>query len=246
MVSYYLADMLINRSHALSPGLSIEQVISMIGVDPALAAVLNDAIACEHLPEPPPGTSPSSAELTQVLPQLRNAAQMALRFGMEESKFSLDVLRDLTRSMSALPGNRTVVMVSPGFLLTEEHRLYENEIFEKAVQAGITVNTLDIRGVATPAGFDAGETPHQTVYYASQLTNYDNTEASLSQDLLGEVADGTGGTFFHNSNGLEEGLKELAARPEYVYVLGFSPDNLKLDGSYHALKVSLKSGRPHH
>lgn len=240
VVSYYLADMLINRSHALSPGLSIEQVISMIGSDPALQAVLNDAIACEHLAEPPPGTSPTSAELQQVLPQLRNAAQMSLRFGMDETKAALNVLRDLTRSMSALPGNRTVVMVSPGFLLTEEHRLYENEIFEKAVEAGVTINTLDIRGVATPAGFDAGETPHQTAYYAAQLNRYDNDAAAQAQDLLGEVADGTGGAFFHNSNGLEEGLKQLAARPEYVYVLGFSPDNLKLDGSYHALKVTLK------
>jgi hypothetical protein len=35
-------------------------------------------------------------------------------------------------------------------------------------------------------------------------------------------------------------LKELAGRPEYVYVLGFSPDNLKNDGSYHGLKVKLK------
>ena len=64
----------------------------------------------------------------------------------------------------------------------------------------------------------------------------------MSMDLLGEVAQGTGGRFFHNDNRLEEGLKELAARPEYVYVLGFSPDNLKNDGSYHGLKVTLKNG----
>ena len=33
----------------------------------------------------------------------------------------------------------------------------------------------------------------------------------------------------------------MAALPEYYYVLGFSPQNLKFDGSYHNLKVSLKS-----
>jgi hypothetical protein len=63
-----------------------------------------------------------------------------------------------------------------------------------------------------------------------------------AQDLLGELASGTGGTFFHNDNALEEGLEELAARPEYVYMLGFSPNNLKFDGSYHGLKVTLKNG----
>jgi len=58
--------------------------------------------------------------------------------------------------------------------------------------------------------------------------------------VLGGLADSTGGKFFHNDNGLEQGLDQVAARPEYVYVLGFSPQNLKYDGSYHALKVTLK------
>jgi hypothetical protein len=33
--------------------------------------------------------------------------------------------------------------------------------------------------------------------------------------------------------------KDSGAPPEFVYMLGFAPQNLKLDGSYHALKVSL-------
>jgi hypothetical protein len=56
---------------------------------------------------------------------------------------------------------------------------------------------------------------------------------------LAALADNTGGKFFHNDNGLEEGLDQVAARPEFIYVLGFSPQNLKYDGSYHALKVTL-------
>ena len=55
------------------------------------------------------------------------------------------------------------------------------------------------------------------------------------------MADGTGGTFFHNDNDLKKGLNLLAARPEYVYVLGFSPQELKFDGSYHALKVTVRN-----
>src|SRR5262249_51206372 len=73
------------------------------------------------------------------------------------------------------------------------------------------------------------------------MMRYELTASSEQTNVLAEFADGTGGTFFHNDNGLEDGLKQLAARPEYVYVLGFSPQNLKLDGSYHGLKVSLKS-----
>jgi hypothetical protein len=59
--------------------------------------------------------------------------------------------------------------------------------------------------------------------------------------VLAEFAYGTGGVFFHNNNDLVEGFKRVAARPEFVYVLGFSPQNLKLDGRLHALKIALRN-----
>ena len=75
------------------------------------------------------------------------------------------------------------------------------------------------------------------------LDQYADLEAKPDSNVLGEFASATGGTFFHNDNGLGEGLDQLAARPEYLYVLGFSPDNIKYDGSFHALRVKLKSGK---
>ena len=58
-----------------------------------------------------------------------------------------------------------------------------------------------------------------------------------------ELADATGGRYFHNNNDLKGGFEQVAAAPEFVYVLGFSPQNLKLDGTYHSLKVTLKTSR---
>jgi hypothetical protein len=37
-------------------------------------------------------------------------------------------------------------------------------------------------------------------------------------------------------------VRKAAAAPEYLYVLGFVPQNLKADGSFHALKVTMSSG----
>jgi hypothetical protein len=68
---------------------------------------------------------------------------------------------------------------------------------------------------------------------------YDTESESSNQLVLGELADATGGTYFHNNNDLQEGFRRVAAAPEYSYVLGFSPQNLKLDGHYHKLKVTL-------
>jgi VWFA-related protein len=233
-ISFYLADYLINQSQSLSPGLSDAQVLSRLGVDQLANAVIQEAEACLQ-----------STDLSYVLPQVRTAAQLALSYGKTETFTGLSTLNDLVRSMSTLPGSRSIVMVSPGFILASEQRVFQNDIFEKAIHASVTINTLDVRGVATIPGMNAEERGHQGAS-SGVLMQADSAEASQAQDLLAELAYGTGGTFFHNDNGLAEGLDELAARPEYVYVLGFSPDNLKFDGSYHGLKVTLKNGASVH
>ena len=71
---------------------------------------------------------------------------------------------------------------------------------------------------------------------------YERTSATLEgSDILGELADGTSGAWFHDNNDYKAGFLKVAATPEIIYILGFSPENLKLDGSYHKLKVSLAS-----
>jgi len=111
------------------------------------------------------------------------------------------------------------------------------------------VNTIDARGlyVVTPYG-DASHNPpvipgdssfNSTVSTSKSLM--ETAAASAQDDLLATLADGTGGTFFHNNNDFNEGFRRVAESPEYSYVLGFVPQNLKLDGSFHSLKVTLKN-----
>ncbi len=60
-------------------------------------------------------------------------------------------------------------------------------------------------------------------------------------DVLAILASGTGGVFYQNSNDYDAGFARTSATPEYLYVLGFSPIDMKLDGSFHNLKVTLKT-----
>jgi hypothetical protein len=70
---------------------------------------------------------------------------------------------------------------------------------------------------------------------------YQMSSASADADVMAELADATGGVFFQNNNDLAEGFRRVASTPEYYYVLAFSPQNLKLNGRFHNLKVTLKS-----
>jgi VWFA-related protein len=174
----------------------------------------------------------------------RMAARDAVATGEHNTRMALSTLQNAVRRISVMPGRRSIVLASPGFL-TSGQESEITTILERAIHASVVINTLDARGLYAEA--PGGDVSQRTVTFDPVVTNereqYRTGAARVAADILGSLADGTGGTFFHNDNGLFEGLQRTGARPEAIYVLGFAPQNLKLDGRFHNLKVTLKDGR---
>jgi hypothetical protein len=59
---------------------------------------------------------------------------------------------------------------------------------------------------------------------------------------LSVLAEGTGGKFIKNNNDFIGAYRQLANPPEYIYVLGFTPKDVKSNGSFHPLAVKLAGG----
>jgi hypothetical protein len=135
-----------------------------------------------------------------------------------------------------------VILVSPGFFLTSEMHIEEGDLLDRAIRANVTLNSLDVRGVYTiiPGG-DASQPGRASISATNLMMLMEKNAMSADSDILAELADATGGQFFHNDNGLFEGFRQLVTQPEYIYILGFSPQNLRLDGSRHGLKVTIKN-----
>jgi len=175
----------------------------------------------------------------------RSSAIVALAMGRRETGLALGVIKDVVRRMSATPGKRSVVFVSGGFYLDPDMRGAEMDIFYQAIRSGIVINSLDARGLyaVVPGGSVAnrGDHPDAASYIFAQRLQTESI--ALESNVMGELAYSTGGRFFHNDNALLEGFGQLAAQPESMYILGFSPQNMKMDGSRHTLKVTLKNGK---
>ncbi len=149
------------------------------------------------------------------------ASQQILTAANLDTGNSINSLAALIKRLSAMPGKRTIVLISPGFLVTRDLTQAQTSLIDSAIRANVTLSSLDARGLYTDPS--AG--------------------ARANGDALHELADGTGGKYFGNDNGFTDGLAQLAAAPEYTYILAFSPQNLKYDGSYHGLKISLVNGK---
>ncbi len=212
-MTYYMADSIQNRNDSQS-----------------IAAAEADLMACASLP---PQTT--AQQLEQMV---RAVVSRVLSQGDFENQLVLSAIRDAIRRTSGMPGERSIVLISPGFFLTNDYRHDESALMDLAIRSNVRIAALDARGLYTDSGYDVSQ-----VSYDSNATRIraqiERESALVGGDTLAEFADATGGIFFHNNNDLEAGLNRVAASPEFVYLLGFAPQNLKYDGSFHGLKITL-------
>lgn len=218
-ISVYMADLIVNK-HDKN----------------ALQTAINDYVLCANLPLQFVATAGAAVE---------GFASQVLSIGEEESRMGLRVLKDVVRRMSTMPGQRTLVLLSPGFLTPELEYDY-NELIDTALRGQVVISSLDARGlyVVIPFG-DASQPGRPDVDLPGQANTatmrvaLDTQSAMAESDILSVLANSTGGVFFQNNNDMNEGLRRVADAPEFWYVLGFTPQNLKNDGKFHTLKVTL-------
>jgi VWFA-related protein len=171
-------------------------------------------------------------------------AEAALHNGEHETRLNTSVLVQVVRRLSTMPGQRSLVLASPGFFVTFEDQSLVTDIINRAVRANVIISSLDIRGLWTPPGYDASsQTPGGGPQVIAMMTQYKQSAALADEDVMENLAHSTGGDWFHANNDLGAGFHQLAAAPEFIYLLAFTPENLKSDGKYHKLQVSLKEGK---
>jgi VWFA-related protein len=215
-VSYYQADLIVNKSDLQ-----------------ALAVATEEALQCAFNGD----TTMTAA--AQNLAQ--TAAYRMVAQGDNETQYAYRHLEEVVRRLASMPGQRVLVLVSPGFITTTLQS-EASEMVDRATRANIVINTIDARGLYAPDVMgDIADPPHDTIRTAGYKVSYRVAAQFAQEDVLAQLADGTGGKFFHNRNDVDEAMREAGAAPAFSYLLGFSPQNLKIDGRFHTLKVALTS-----
>jgi len=215
-INYLQADLIVNQ-HDLQ----------------AITVATNDALACQF------GGNQQYLSAAQGVAQ--GMALHILSTADVQTQYSFQRLKEIVRRMTAVTGQRLIVLMSPGFLIP--NREYDlSEVIDSATRSNVTISTLDARGLYTVDALpdvSAKTTGDPTL--SGFHTSYRFQQESRQSDVLWSVANGTGGQGFANSNDLAGGFRRLVATPETSYLIGFVPQNLKYDGHFHSLKVALTS-----
>ncbi len=163
--------------------------------------------------------------------------------GLRQANEAFRVLNTITGLLAAMPGDRIMVLVSPGVYVPDESEKRLNEVIDRATRAGVVVNSLDARGVSTVDV--SGEVPGCSKVRANvsqELAKFDREEALFQGTVLETLASSTGGTRAAQNDFAAE-FDRLANPPEYIYYLGFYPKDLKPDGKFHDIKVTLGAAK---
>jgi VWFA-related protein len=208
-LSYHIADMISNKNDTIA----LQAAVGMLTT--SCPITVTNAAAAQGM--------------------VMSMAAREVSIGEAETRTAISVLERMVQRISAMPGQRILVLVSPGFIFPSQEQEI-SQLIDKAIRMNVVINAIDGRGLYVDSTFDASRPGPMN----PTLAQYEREEALIGGETLSTLAAGTGGTVFANNNDLLEGFRRTGSQPEFTYMLGFSPQNLKNDGSFHSIKVKLK------
>lgn len=170
----------------------------------------------------------------------------------EGNVVDLNNLQEVVRTLSVLPGRKTMIVLSEGFRMPLDSLAPDK--FERIVSLAnhhrVTIHTLDaqgLRAVSPRAGMAKQMRTYDATAHPSMPGNFAATPPSGHEITSGDpttvlawAAHETGGRFIENTNDLSGAVRSLAQDLREGYMLAYTPANTKLDGRFRTVDVRVK------
>ena len=177
-------------------------------------------------------------------------------------KYTLDAMSQLARYLSSIPGRKNLIWFSGSFPISifPDSTLADpfavvadsSDEFRDTVnllaRSQVAVYPIDARGLMNSPVFDAATSRN----YGSQAAQKAGQPSRMQQDMnkfnsdtasehttMNEMADGTGGRAFYNTNGLAQAVAEAIDDGSNFYTLTYAPTNADRNGEFRKIKVQL-------
>jgi VWFA-related protein len=183
-----------------------------------------------------PGTGSGAMDTSLIL----NLARNIVNQGQILARANLQALQEVVKNISQMPGERTVILISPGFI-SQNGMSQVDRIIDQALRSQVVISSLDTKGLAIlMREGDAMQKnmPSATGGAIRAVHSMDSDREFVATVVLADVAQGTGGAYFNNSNDLKAGFGALFGSSVF-YILAFAPMDSKPDGKFHNLKITL-------
>jgi VWFA-related protein len=158
-------------------------------------------------------------------------------------KITLDALTTIAKHLKGIPGRKSLLWLSSSvpLILNSDHYFYiynheTQRTLNELNDAGIAIYPIDPRGLIGAFAYFSNLSP--ALGGKAATNNY--RDILSSQDTMIELAKGTGGRAFMNTNDIVGAIRKAVEDTRVSYVLGYSPNNQNWDGKYREIKLKLK------
>jgi VWFA-related protein len=217
-----------------------------------------------------PSASPSGAAAGAAAAAQGSAAGRALivnrilqQFNLLRSQLSIQQARPVLAALAAicsaqqgLPGKKTVILFSQGFITSSTLDWQVQSVIDIANRANIAIYIMDSAGLRTSAPQSTSPVPNAPLAGVSGLAStesriqavggenvFDNVRhegLNREFDILYRIAGDTGGEFIKGTNDLAKGLNRIDEEIRARYTLAWYSSDSNFDGSFRKLKVEVR------
>src|SRR5258706_11066885 len=204
------------------------------------------------------GAAGSSAAAQTMIAQRMLEQYVMLRSALstQQTRPVLAALAAISEGLRPIPGKKTLVMFSQGFVATEALDWQVQSTIDIANRANVAIYIIDsggLTGGAPTSGALVGSSPLGAISAATDIEHRRRAGAGESvfdisrqeglnrqQDLLYRISEDTGGRFLKNTNDIAGGLERIDAEIRSRYTLAYRSTNQNFDGTFRKVKIEVR------
>jgi hypothetical protein len=186
---------------------------------------------------------------------LEQYMQLRSALSVQQTRPVLAALAAIAEGLRPVPGKKTLVLFSEGFVAPETLDWQVQSTIDIANRANVAVYIIDASGLTggTPtsgalvassplAGISGGNSMESRRRVGGGESVFDITRQeglNRQQDLLYKISEDTGGRFIKNTNDIALGLDRIDSEIRSRYTLAYRSTDANFDGSFRKVKIEV-------
>ena len=192
---------------------------------------------------------------------LEQFVKLRAQLGLQQARPVLAALAAICEAQRAIPGKKTLVLFSQGFVASSVLDWQVQGTIDIANRANVAIYIIDSAGLAAGGpqsgalvptgplgGVAATGSPASRSLAVGGDSVFDNVRhegLNREQDILYRISGDTGGEFFKGNNDIGKGLERIDQEIRARYTLAYYSTDSNFDGSFRKLKVEVRRPDAH-
>ena len=202
-----------------------------------------------------PGAGSAAARIMIARRVLQQFIRLRTALSLQQARPILAALAALAEGLRPIPGKKTLVLFSQGFVSPAVLDWQVQSTIDIANRANVAIYIIDSAGLRAGAPASGALVPSSPLAGVSAATNqeeriravggetvFDNARQegqTREYDILYRISGDTGGRFLKGNNDIGQGLQRINEEIQSRYTLAYRSTNQNFDGTFRKIKIEV-------